>query len=293
MSSQVRVGAADPQSRAEVDCAIQLRGVSQSFLHPRSREPFVAISDVSLRVAKGEFVSIVGPSGCGKSTLLSLASGLSAPTDGSVEVNGDQVRGVRRDVGIIFQKDALLPWRSAVDNVALALKYRGVPRGERTERSREWLARVGLAKFQDHYPHQLSGGMRKRVAIAATLVYQPSILLMDEPFSALDVQTRNLMENDLLRLWQDADRQTVLFVTHDLEEAIGMSDRVVVMSSSPGRVVADYRVDLARPRDLLEGRLQPGFTELYATVWSALREEVARAQMSAFGNEPTATGDVS
>jgi NitT/TauT family transport system ATP-binding protein len=264
--------------------AIDVRGVSQIFRRQgASGASTVAIEGVELRAMPGEFVSIVGPSGCGKSTLLGLISGLTKPSAGTVSVKGEAVRSVRQDVGFIFQKDALLPWMTVLDNVALALKYRGVARRERNKRSREWLAMVGLSKFAEHYPHQLSGGMRKRVAIASTLVYEPSVLLMDEPFSALDVQTRNTMENDLLRLWQDAGHQTVVFVTHDLEEAIGMSDRVIVMSASPGRVIGDYAVDLPRPRDLLEVRMASQFTELYAVVWDALREEVHRAQSEAFG----------
>lgn len=257
--------------------AIEFRSVSQVFQRPNSREHFVAIHDVNFCANRGEFVSIVGPSGCGKSTILNLVTGLASPAAGSVEVVGRQVSGVRKDVGIIFQKDALLPWRSALDNVALPLRFRGVGKAAARRTAHDWLGRVGLRGFEEHYPSQLSGGMRKRVAIAATMVFEPVILLMDEPFSALDVQTRNIMENDTLALWEQAGGQTVLFITHDLEEAIGLSDRVLVMSSSPGRIIGDYAVGLSRPRNLLEVRFEPGFSELYEKVWGDLRDEVLKA----------------
>jgi NitT/TauT family transport system ATP-binding protein len=257
--------------------AIEIASVTQVFESSGAPDGFLALSDLSIDFAPSEFACIVGPSGCGKSTLLSLIAGILPPSTGTVAVGGKPVRGIRSDVGFIFQKDALLPWRTAAENVGLALKYRGGSRHDVRDEARAWLARVGLAGFEDAYPHQLSGGMRKRVSIAATLVYQPPILLMDEPFSALDVQTRDVMENDLLQLW-DGTGQTVVFVTHDLEEAIGLSDRVIVMSASPGRVKGDYRVDLSRPRDLLEIQVQRGFADLYARVWSDLRSEVRKAQ---------------
>lgn len=258
--------------------AIEIAGVTQIYEGGAPGETsFVAIKDVTLVAGQGEFIAIVGPSGCGKSTLLGLASGMIRPSIGKVYVNGSSLDGMRKDVGFIFQRDALLPWRSALENVALPLKFRGVSKRNATERSREWLARVGLSGFEDRYPYQLSGGMRKRVAVAATMVYEPSILLMDEPFSALDAQTRNLMENDLLALWQESGGQTVLFVTHDLEEAIGLSDRVVVLSASPGAVISSYAVPLPRPRNLLDVRLAEEFGTLYARIWGDLRDEVVRA----------------
>lgn len=253
--------------------AIEIKNVQQSFEVSDKSGARIALADVSLSVRAGEFLSVVGPSGCGKSTLLTLISGLRPPTEGSVSVRGAEVGGIRTDVGFIFQRDALLPWRSALDNVAAALRYRGVSKREARERAREWLRRVGLGGSENAYPHQLSGGMRKRVSIASTLVYEPPVLLMDEPFSALDVQTRSMMETDLLNIW-DGTGQTVVFVTHDLEEAIGLSDRIVVFSSSPGRIIGDYRVGLPRPRDLLEVKVQDGFAELYSTIWDDLRKEV-------------------
>lgn len=253
--------------------AIEISGVSRVFT--RSGKPFTAIRDVHLTVNQGEFLSVVGPSGCGKSTLLNLVAGLAQPNAGTVHTFGSPVKSVSRDVGFIFQRDALLPWRTAIQNVALPLRYRGQSKAAAHQTAREWLERVGLQKFADSYPNQLSGGMRKRVAIAATLAYQPKIILMDEPFSALDVQTRMIMEDDLLKLWATY-RPAVLFITHDLEEAVGLSDRVVVMSASPGHVIGDHPVPLERPRDLLEVRFDPQFTTTHEEIWDQLRTEVVR-----------------
>jgi len=273
LDSSQNVQAAHERSAGH-SATVELDNVTFAYEPTAGRPAFVATRNISFAARKGEFISIVGPSGCGKSTLLTVIAGLNRPTIGDVRIDGATVTRIRKDVGFIFQRDALLPWRSAIDNVALPLKFRGVNRTEAHDRARDWLNRVGLAKFERSYPHQLSGGMRKRVAIAATMVYRPRILLMDEPFSALDVQTRNLLENDLLALWHDSDEQTVIFVTHDLEEAIGLSDRVIVLSASPGRMIGNYEVPLTRPRDLLEIRFEPGFTDLHAKIWGHLREEV-------------------
>jgi NitT/TauT family transport system ATP-binding protein len=228
---------------------------------------------VDLEVAPQRFVALVGPSGCGKSTTLSLIAGLDRPTRGSVTVRGKPVGGISDGVGFLFQRDALLPWKSVRDNVTLPLQLRGI-RGEAgRKRVDEWIGRVGLRGFEASYPYQLSGGMRKRVALAQTLVYDPEILLMDEPFSALDVQTRNLMEGELLNLWQGSGK-TVIFVTHDLEEAIALADEVVVMTAGPARVKARYDVTLPRPRDIEQVRFDPRFTELYSKMWNDLRDEV-------------------
>ena len=238
---------------------------------------FVAIEDVSLSVREGEFVSVVGPTGCGKSTLLNVAAGLLAPTSGSVLVGGERLAGLNRRAGYVFQADALMPWRSARENVAAGLLFAGVPRTEADARAEEWLRRVGLAGFGDRYPHQLSGGMRKRVALAQVLIVEPEILLMDEPFGALDVQTRQLMENELLELWA-AERCSVVFITHDLEEAIAVSDRIVLLSAGPRtRRIGEFPIDLPRPRDVAEIRLTPGFLQLHGRLWDALRDEVLKA----------------
>jgi NitT/TauT family transport system ATP-binding protein len=216
---------------------------------------------------------LVGPSGCGKSTTLSLIAGLDGPTSGVVAVRGKPVAGITDKVGFLFQRDALLPWKNVRDNVMLPLQLRGVSGAEARSRVAEWVGRVGLRGFEHSFPHQLSGGMRKRASLAQTLVYDPEILLMDEPFSALDVQTRNLMEGELLGLWQGSGK-TVIFVTHDLEEAIQLSDEVVVMTAGPARVKARYDVTLPRPRDIETVRFDPRFTELYSQMWNDLRDEV-------------------
>ena len=237
---------------------------------------YTAVADTTLQVEAGEFVSVVGPTGCGKSTLLNVAAGLLEPSSGSVKVLGESLAGINSRAGYMFQADALMPWRNALDNVIAGLEFRGVVPGEARGRGNEWLKRVGLGGFGGRYPHQLSGGMRKRVALAQMLILNPQILLMDEPFSALDVQTRQLMENELLELWS-ADRKSVVFITHDLEEAISLSDRVVVLSAGPAsHPIGEYVVDIPRPRDVAEVRLLPRFVELHAQIWHAMKQEVLK-----------------
>ena len=250
--------------------AIELRNVTKRFATPKGGV-YTAIRDLSMEVGEGEFCSVVGPTGCGKSTTLALISGLEPASAGEVLVTGQPVRRIPEGIGYVFQTDAVFPWKTVLENVAAGPRYRGVD--DPRERAREWIARVGLAGFEDRYPHQLSGGMRKRVGLAQSLINGPRILLMDEPFSALDVQTRTLMENELLSLWASS-RPSVVFVTHDLEEAIALSDRVVVLTAGPGTVKATYTVDLPRPRNVAEIRFQPRFTEIYEAIWSQLRDEV-------------------
>ena len=218
----------------------------------------------------------MGPTGCGKSTLLNVAAGLLAPSAGSVRIHGKPLAGINRHAGYMFQADALMPWRSALANVLAGLEFRGVARDVAVPRARDWLSRVGLAGFEDRFPHQLSGGMRKRVALAQMLILDPQLLLMDEPFSALDVQTRQLMENELLDLWS-ADRKSVLFITHDLEEAISLSDRVIVLSAGPEtHPIGEFAIDLPRPRDVAEIRMTPRFVELHGAIWHAMKAEVLK-----------------
>jgi NitT/TauT family transport system ATP-binding protein len=224
-------------------------------------------------VGRGEFVTVVGPTGCGKSTTLSLVSGLQPPTAGTATVAGAPVTGIPDGLGYMFQNDAVLPWRTVLDNVATGPRYRGMPKGQARDRAREWVAKVGLAGFEGYHPHQLSGGMRKRVALAQTLINEPSILLMDEPFGALDVQTREHMQDLLLDLWSGTGA-AVVFVTHDLTEAIALADRVVVMTAGPATVKAAVPVALERPRQVEDIRLTPEFTELYRAIWESLRVEV-------------------
>jgi len=254
---------------------ITLDRVTRTFETPTG--DFTAVRDVSFRVDAGRFVSLVGPSGCGKTTLLGLIAGLVPVTEGRIVIGDRPVSGaVPPDIGYLFQRDALLPWKTALQNVALPLTIRGAPAAETRERATAWLRRVGLAGFEGYYPHQLSGGMRKRVSLATTLIYGPTVLLMDEPFSALDVQTRNLMENELLDLWAET-RNTVLFVTHDLEEAIALSDEVLVLTAGPGRIKATYPIPLVRPRNVVEIRFREEFTRLYEQIWKDLRDEVQQS----------------
>ena len=234
------------------------------------------MQDISLEVDEGLFVAIVGPSGCGKSTLLNAAAGLLLPPAGRVATFGAALGGINPHAAYLFQQDALLPWRTVLDNVRLGLSFRGVDADTAAVQAREWIRRVGLAGFEDRFPHQLSGGMRKRVGLAQSWIVNPRILLMDEPFSALDVHTRQAMENELLGLWQEM-RNTVLFVTHDLEEAIALADQVVVLSAGPARIKGVYPIDLPRPRDVAEIRLDPGFNKVFRQIWSDLREEVRRS----------------
>jgi NitT/TauT family transport system ATP-binding protein len=252
--------------------AIELRDVTKRFLTPSSGV-YVALRDLHLTVQPGEFCSVVGPTGCGKSTTLALISGLESASEGDVRVDGRPVDGIVDGVGYVFQTDAVFPWKTVVENVAAGPRYRGASNRDARQRAREWITRVGLAGFEDRYPYQLSGGMRKRVALAQSLINGPRILLMDEPFSALDVQTRNLMENELLALW-GASPTTVVFVTHDLEEAISLSDRVFVITAGPGTVKSNYTIDLPRPRNVAEIRFQPRFSQIYEEIWSDLRDEV-------------------
>jgi sulfonate transport system ATP-binding protein len=252
--------------------AIELRGVTKRFATPKGGI-YTALHDLTLEVAPGEFCAVVGPTGCGKSTTLALISGLELASAGEVRVEGRPVKGITDGIGYVFQTDAVFPWKTVLENVAAGPRYHGAAGRDARVRAREWIARVGLAGFEDRYPHQLSGGMRKRVGLAQSLINGPRILLMDEPFSALDVQTRTLMENELLSLWSSTSA-SVVFVTHDLEEAIALADRVVVLTAGPGTVKGTYEVDLPRPRNVAEIRFQPRFTQIYEAIWSQLRDEV-------------------
>lgn len=257
--------------------ALALENITVTFAaRSAGATSYTAVRDTTLVIGRGEFVSVVGPTGCGKSTLLNVAAGLLDPSGGSVTVFGDALAGLNRKAGYLFQSDALMPWMSALDNVAVGLIYRGASKAQAHEKARDWLGRVGLAAHGHRYPHQLSGGMKKRVALAQTLIMDPQILLMDEPFSALDVQTRQLMENELLDLWS-ADRKSVVFITHDLEEAISLSDRVVVLSAGPAtHPIGEYVIDLPRPRDVADIRLTPRFVELHREIWHTMKDEVMK-----------------
>jgi NitT/TauT family transport system ATP-binding protein len=256
--------------------ALALEDITVTFVSPDGGR-YTAIRDTTLRVAPGEFVSVVGPTGCGKSTLLNVAVGLLQPSAGRTQLFGAPLDGLNRKAGYLFQTEALMPWRTALANVTAGLEFRGIEKGEAKKQGEAWLQRVGLSGFGERYPHQLSGGMRKRVALAQTLILDPEIILMDEPFSALDIQTRQLMENELLELWS-ANRKSVIFITHDLEEAISLSDRVVVLSAGPeSHPIGEFQIDLPRPRDVAEIRLTPRFVQLHSLIWGAMREEVLKS----------------
>ncbi len=256
--------------------AILISDVAYRFSTQDSSSPAI-LENASLSIPSGEFVSIVGPTGCGKSTLLNMISGLLFPSSGVVSVFGKKVTAVQPCCGYMFQGEALLPWRTTAENIGLGLELRGVPKREIDHHVRDWLARVHLDKHADKFPHELSGGMRKRASLAQMFITNPDILLMDEPFSALDVQTRNLMENQLLDIWT-SDKKTVLFVTHDLEEAIALSDRVILMQAGPrSKPVKEFVIDINRPRDVFEIRLTNDFVSIHREIWYALRVEVQQS----------------
>ncbi|MBB1073282.1 ABC transporter ATP-binding protein [Rhodoferax sp. 4810] len=257
--------------------ALELQDVACTFTDKHNpHQRYTAVKDVTLTVGAGEFVSVVGPTGCGKSTLLNVGAGLLTPSTGSVKVFGEPLKGINKRAGYMFQAESLMPWRTALANVMAGLEFHGVPLAQARSQAEGWLRRVGLGGFGDRFPHQMSGGMRKRVSLAQTLVLDPDIILMDEPFSALDIQTRQLMENELLALWQ-AKKKAVLFITHDLDEAIALSDRVVVLSAGPGsHPIGDFRIDIDRPRDVAEVKMTPRFIALHQAIWGVLREEVLK-----------------
>jgi NitT/TauT family transport system ATP-binding protein len=268
-----RTDVMEPASR---EVMISLRSVSIDFPLDNGGV-YRAVAKTDLSLAAEEFVAIVGPTGCGKTTLLNATAGLVQPVAGRVEVFGKPLVGLNTGAGYLFQQDALMPWKTALDNVAISLEVAGVPRTQALEKAREWLARVGLSAFADRYPHTLSGGQKKRVGLAQVLIRDPKVLLMDEPFGPLDAQTRQIMGNLLLMLWA-ANRKAVLFVTHDLEEAIALADRVVIMSAGPeARIIGDHMIDLGRPRDAADVRTDPRFRALHKTIWGQLKAEVIKA----------------
>jgi NitT/TauT family transport system ATP-binding protein len=264
--------------------AVRLDEVYKAFVPSgRASEPLLALEDVTFAARPGEFVSLVGPSGCGKSTVLNLLAGLIRPSAGAVVHEGRPVAGINQRVGYITQDDNLLPWRSTLRNVEFGLELRGVSKRERRDRAREFIDLVGLAGFEDHYPHELSGGMRKRASIVRTLAYDSAVVLMDEPFGPLDAQTRVILQDELLKLW-DRQRPAVLFVTHDLVEAIALSDRILTFTGRPGRIKREYDVPLPRPRDVYHIHAVPGFRELYDALWADIRAEIEAAR----GDAPSA-----
>jgi NitT/TauT family transport system ATP-binding protein len=251
---------------------VQFSKVSKRFRTPKG-DWYQAIKELDFEIKPGEFVSFVGPTGCGKSTALTLVAGLELPSLGTVQVDHVTVKDIDTSTGFVFQHDATFPWMSVAQNVAAGPRFRGLPEQEIKELVQKWIAKVGLTGFEKHFPHQLSGGMRKRVALAQSLINEPRLLLLDEPFSALDVQTRAIMTEELMQLWEQTG-STVMFVTHDLEEAIALSDRVFVMTAGPGSIKANFTIDLPRPRKARDIRFSPEFIKIYQELWEVLRDEV-------------------
>ncbi|MFG1478773.1 ABC transporter ATP-binding protein [Xanthobacter sp. V4C-4] len=265
--------------------AISVRNVSKSFSLNR-RGSFVALQDISFEVAAGEFLVLVGPSGCGKTTLLDLIGGLTAAEGGAIHVNGAPVRGPGLDRGIVFQQYALFPWKTALGNIAFGLEAKGVAKAERAARARHYLDLVGLSAFADRYPHQLSGGMKQRVAIARALSYDPAVLLMDEPFAALDAQTRERLQDETLRIWRQTGK-TIVFITHSIEEAVYLGQRVLVMAAGPGRVIADLPVRIDRDPSADDLRATPAFVALRHRIWQLIH---GRAPQRPASLQPLAEG---
>ena len=256
--------------------ALSFANITVTFTGKSGGAGYTAVKDTTLNIANGEFVSVVGPTGCGKSTLLNIGAGLLKASSGDVKVFGEPLIGLNAKAGYMFQSESLMPWRSALDNVTAGLQFRGLDPVRARAQGEAWLERVGLDGFGNRYPHEMSGGMRKRCALAQMLILDPKIMLMDEPFSALDIQTRQLMENELLQLWE-ADKKSVIFITHDLEEAISLSDRVIVLAAGPAtHPIGEFAIDLPRPRDVAEIRMTPRFLELHAQIWHAMKEEVLK-----------------
>jgi NitT/TauT family transport system ATP-binding protein len=254
---------------------LSIEGVGKEY-HVRGKK-VSALDSVDLVVAEGEFVTIVGPSGCGKSTLLNLIVGLLRSSSGRILFRGDAIDGICTKIGYVTQKDNLLPWRTLIENVEIALEIRGIESGARRRRAQELISQVGLSGFEDHYPHELSGGMRQRANIIRTLIYDPELILMDEPFGPLDAQTRIVLQDQLLKLWL-ASRKTIVFITHDLIEAITLADRVVLMTSRPGRIKSIESVTIPRPRDVFQIHESQEFRSAYERLWQQLRPEVSLAE---------------
>ena len=254
---------------------LSVEGVSKEY-HVRGKK-VLALDSIDLAVAQGEFVTVVGPSGCGKSTLLNLIVGLLRSSSGRILFRGDPINGICTEIGYVTQKDNLLPWRTLIENVEIALEIRGIENSARRQRAEELIGQVGLSGFEDHYPHELSGGMRQRANIIRTLIYDPELILMDEPFGPLDAQTRVVLQDQLLKLWL-ASRKTIVFITHDLVEAITLADRVVLMTSRPGRIKSIENVTIPRPRDVFQIHERPEFRSAYERLWEQLRPEVNLAE---------------
>jgi len=256
---------------------LQATGLRHEYYQPRTGGRLLALDNIDLHVDDGEFVSIVGPSGCGKTTFINLCDGLLKPTAGKIDIDGKQVTGPGTDRGMVFQDSCLMPWRTVIKNVLFGLECQGLDNAEGQERARTFIKLVGLQGFEDHFPHELSGGMQQRCNLARALTVDPKILIMDEPFASLDAQTREIMQKELLRIWSEA-KKTVLFITHQINEAIYLADRVIIFGARPGRVKQTLKIDLPRPRDLSLKR-DPRFLELENRVWEQIEEEVKKTMV--------------
>ena len=256
---------------------LQATGLRHEYYQPRTGGRLLALDNIDLHVDDGEFVTIVGPSGCGKTTFINLCDGLLKPTAGKIDIDGKQVTGPGTDRGMVFQDSCLMPWRTVFKNVIFGLECQGLDNAEGQERARKFINLVGLQGFEDHYPHELSGGMQQRCNLARALTVDPKILIMDEPFASLDAQTREIMQKELLRIWSEA-KKTVLFITHQINEAIYLADRVIIFGARPGRVKQTLKIDLPRPRDLSLKR-DPRFLELENRVWEQIEEEVKKTMV--------------
>lgn len=265
----------DPLAKGEIRTKplLEFEDVTKDFT-VSGKSPLRVLSGISFKISPGQFTAVVGPSGCGKSTLLHMAAGLMPPTRGKVRQAGRVIDSINRDVGFVPQQATLYPWKTLHDNVAFPLVLKGVGVEEQTKRVRDMLKAVGLSGFEDHYAHQLSGGMQKRAAIARTLIYAPDVVLMDEPFGALDAQTRMIMQRDLQDLWM-RQATTILFITHDLTEAVLLADNVILLSKLPTRIKADIAIDLQRPRNIFEPYQNRGFAETYRQIWEAFQGELS------------------
>ncbi|MDP2602710.1 MAG: ABC transporter ATP-binding protein [Deltaproteobacteria bacterium] len=256
---------------------LQATGLRHEYYQPRTGGRLLALDNIDLHVEDGEFVTIVGPSGCGKTTFINLCDGLLKPTAGKIDIDGKQVTGPGTDRGMVFQDSCLMPWRTVIKNVIFGLECQSLDNAEGQERARKFIKLVGLQGFEDHYPHELSGGMQQRCNLARALTVDPKILIMDEPFAALDAQTRELMQAELLRIWREA-KKTVLFITHQINEAIYLADRVIIFGARPGRVKKTLKIDLPRPRALSLKR-DPKFLEYENQVWEQIEEEVKKTMV--------------
>jgi NitT/TauT family transport system ATP-binding protein len=254
---------------------IRFRNIYRSFTRGGKLVP--AVENINLDIEEGEFIAIVGPSGCGKSTLLNMMAGLMKPTRGHVEYRDQKVTGINTKVGYMTQKDNLLGWRDVAGNISISLEIKGIPTNERKKITQEYIELVGLKGFENHYPNELSGGMRKRVSLARTLVYNPETILMDEPFGALDAQLRLILQEELLRIWE-AKKKTILFVTHDLEEAVTLADRVVVFTGRPGTIRTVKTIDLPRPRDVFNIRYTEEFGKIHSELWDMLSQDIRKGE---------------